>query len=93
MSKPILAKCDGKGGCGKEFRVTKLELDKLNGGIEKTYFCCPRCNKEYIAFYTDRNIRRKQAKIRTLTDLEAISKLKQEIGRDMDKLKAKQKSE
>ena len=89
MNRPMLTKCNGDDGCGKEFRIAKLELDKLNGGIEKTYFCCPRCNKEYTAFYTDRNIRRKQAKIRTLTDLEAISKLKQEIGRDMDRLKAK----
>ncbi len=89
MDKSLLARCDGEGGCGKEFRITKLELDKLNRGIEKTYFRCPHCNKEYVAFYTDRNIRRKQAKIRTLTDLEAISKLKQEIGRDMDELKTK----
>ena len=89
MDKSLLARCDGEGGCGKEFRITKLELDKLNGGIEKTYFRCPHCNKEYVAFYTDRDIRRKQVKIRTLTDLEAINKLKQEIGIDMNKLKAK----
>jgi len=51
VDKSLLARCDGEGGCGKEFRITKLELDKLNRGIEKTYFRCPHCNKEYVAFY------------------------------------------
>ena len=33
-------------------------------GIRKTFFTCPHCSKEYIAFYTDREIRDLQAKMR-----------------------------
>jgi len=85
----MLVKCDGTGGCGKEFRITGFNLDKMSNDIEKTYFKCPYCNKEYIAFYTDKSIRKKQKKIRKLTDLKSIEKLKQEIGKDMDNLKAR----
>lgn len=95
----MLAICDGIGGCKKEFNLTGLEVAKLGSGIEKTYFSCPQCGKEYVAFYTDADIRKKQGEMRELQAryhkskkvkvLRKIQKLQAEIGRDMDKLKAR----
>lgn len=95
----MLAICDGTGGCKKEFRIAGFEVGKLDNGIEKTYFKCPHCNKEYVAFYTDEDIREKQEEMRALQAryhkakkvkvLRRIQKLQAEIGRDMDKLKQK----
>lgn len=87
MAKPILAKCDGVGGCGKEFRIRRFTLDKLGDGIEKTYFNCPHCGKEYLCFYTDKNIRDKQKKIRKMTNPLFIKKMKKDIAADMAELK------
>lgn len=83
----MLAKCDGEGGCGKEFRIRRFILDKLGNGIEKTYFRCPHCKKEYLAFYTDKNIREKQKKIRKMTHPLFIKKMKKDIAADMAELK------
>lgn len=30
----MLLKCDGKGGCGKDFKVDKFEIEKLERDIE-----------------------------------------------------------
>jgi hypothetical protein len=83
----MLAKCDGEGGCGKEFRVRRFATDKLGDGIEKTYFICPHCGKEFVGFYTDRNIRAKQKKIRKMTSPLFIKKLRKDIAADMAELK------
>ena len=85
----MLLKCDGKGGCSKEFRIETFEVEKLDRDIEKTYFICPHCGKEYISFYTDRHIRKKQELIRGIKSESAIKKLKEEIGKDMKKLRKK----
>lgn len=42
-----------------------------------------------MAFYTDKDIRRKQAKIRKLKDPREINRLKNEIAKDMENLKRK----
>lgn len=54
--------CDA--GCQKSFEFEDFSTDKLGGGIEKVYFVCPHCDKEYVAFYTDDEIRKLQTRIR-----------------------------
>lgn len=51
-------------GCGQQFAVTDMPTKKLNNGIEKTYFICPHCEREYVCFYTDEEIRKLQVRIR-----------------------------
>lgn len=51
-------------GCNKKFEVNGFQTARLLGAIEKTYFICPHCNHEYVAFYTDLEVRGLQAKIR-----------------------------
>ena len=85
----MIVKCDGKDGCNQEFDLEKLEVAKLDNDIEKTYFVCPHCGKEYIAFYTDENIRKKQAIIRGLKSPSAIKQLRKEIAKDMKELRKK----
>lgn len=84
----MLVKCDGPESCGREFHLEKFELAKLDNEVEKTYFICPHCGKEYVAFYTDPTIRRKQEKIRRLYSPYKIEKLKNEIAKDMKKLRS-----
>ncbi len=61
---PIFAKCNKS--CGHKFYVQYFKKDKLQNGIEKTYFTCPNCSREYVCFYTDDNTRKLQAKLREL---------------------------
>ena len=51
--------------CIIEFEI-KLKTEKVYLDIEKTYFICPHCGFEYVAFYTNKKIRNKQKKIRVL---------------------------
>ncbi|WP_339814556.1 hypothetical protein [Paenibacillus sp. FSL R5-0928] len=51
-------------GCNKQFEVNGFQTARLPGAIEKTYFICPHCKHEYVAFYTDLEVRELQAKIR-----------------------------
>lgn len=85
----MLTKCDGPESCGKEFNLERFELAELGNDIEKTYFTCPHCDKEYVAFYTDPAIRRKQERMRRLNSPYKREGLKNEIGADMKVLKAK----
>lgn len=85
----MLAICDAEDGCKKEFTLEKFEVEKLDNDIEKTYFKCPHCNKKYVAFYTDKEIRRKQKFIRNVKDNKKFDKLKDEIGKDMKRLRKK----
>lgn len=84
----MLVKCDGPESCGRVFHLEKFELAKLDNEVEKTYFTCPHCGKEYVAFYTDPTIRKKQEKIRKLYSPYKIEKLKNEIAEDMKKLRS-----
>ncbi len=85
----MLVKCDGKDGCNQEFNLEKFEVAKLDNDIEKIYFVCPHCEKKYIAFYTDKHIRKKQAIIRGLKSPSAIEQLRKEIAKDMKRLRKK----
>lgn len=88
--------------CKKEFEIN-IKTKKYTGGIEETYFKCPHCNKRYIGFFTDKNIRIKQKKVRNVSNelnecrdmaqrivlLKEIDKMKQALKVDMDNLKEK----
>ena len=58
-------------GCEKEFEVEMqtesfdgLSAENLPDRIEKVYFTCTECGKEYLCFYTDTQTRRLQEDIR-----------------------------
>ncbi|WP_342477793.1 hypothetical protein NYE24_00610 [Paenibacillus sp. FSL H7-0350] len=53
-------------GCGEQFEVKGFDTASLPGAIEKTFFTCPHCQHEYIAFYTDPEVRQLQDKIRRI---------------------------
>ena len=63
-TKPLLATCNA--GCNQTFEITSMLTISLGRGIEKTYFKCSHCDYEYVAFYTDREIRSLQEKMREL---------------------------
>ena len=62
MTKPMKVTCNES--CHKTFTLTKFLTQKLDGGIEKVYFVCPHCQHEYVAYYTDAEIRGLQEQIR-----------------------------
>ncbi len=53
-------------GCGQQFEITDMPTIQLDDDIEKTYFTCPHCQHEYVAFYTDEEIRKLQVRIRRI---------------------------
>ena len=61
---PIYAKCNKS--CGHRFYVEHFKIDKLDNNVQKTYFNCPNCGREYVCFYTDESTRKLQAKMREL---------------------------
>lgn len=79
---PIYAKCNKS--CGHRFYVKHFKLDKLHNNIEKTYFNCPNCSREYVCFYTNESTRKLQSKMRELhrkmkwADANKLELLKQE---------------
>lgn len=48
-NKPIATHCNA--GCKKEFTITRFRTKKVKRGIEKTFFLCPHCKQEYVAYY------------------------------------------
>ena len=90
--------CDN---CGKGFRSEPRT--EIRGNAERAYIKCPKCKKEYTAYHTDKSVREKQALMRALSSdfqrargkdppraeelFAAMRRLKQEIGRDMERLK------
>ena len=53
-------------GCNNRFRIDELHVDKLPNSIQKTYFNCPHCGREYLVYYTDKSIRQLQYQMRQL---------------------------
>lgn len=53
-------------GCNQQFEVKSFEIEQMNDGVEKTYFDCPHCKHRYVTFYTDPEIRKVQASIRSI---------------------------
>lgn len=57
-------KCDA--GCGSEFALLEYGVGQVSDDIERVGFCCPHCNHQYTAYYTNQAIRDMQAKMREL---------------------------
>ena len=70
--------------CKAQFEID-LKTKNLPGGVEKVYFTCPKCEAEYVAYYTDPGIRAKQEKVRKLR--KRLQVMETEVGQDMDKLR------
>lgn len=63
-NKPIAAHCDA--GCKKEFTINKFRTKKVKSGIEKTFFLCPHCKQEYVAYYASAETLKLQKDMRKL---------------------------
>lgn len=86
-------------GCNQAFTFDDFSFEQLHDGIEKTYFNCPHCGHEYVAFYTDEEIRKLQDRVRKVQrrllsqhyDHDAAAKqeakIKKKIKEKMDELR------
>ncbi|GIO57901.1 hypothetical protein [Paenibacillus cineris] len=91
--------CDA--GCHIAFEVESFSTTRIGDGVDKIYFVCPHCQYEYVAFYTDPEIRELQVKIRriqqrfanpradTVKAVQREAELKQQIKGKMDALRAR----
>ena len=61
--------------CKREF-TPELQTIPMGEGIEKVYFVCPHCQHEYVAYYTDAEIRELQEEIRKI-DRQTVKAQKQ----------------
>lgn len=59
MANARKVRCDK--GCGESFDLGGFKKAQIDGGVEKSFFVCPTCGKEYVVAYTDEEIRRLQA--------------------------------
>lgn len=96
----IYAKCNKS--CGHKWHVAHFNKDKLPGGVEKTYFTCPNCQRDYVCFYTDEHVRQLLKKVREIdrqlkwkagtdeyqTLVSMQISLREEIKKHMNELKA-----
>ncbi|MGU8655191.1 hypothetical protein ACV3RG_15925 [Clostridium perfringens] len=87
----------------KESFERKIEVEKVKGDIERTFFICPNCKEKYTAFLTNEKIRNKQEIIKNLwfkfsrakgigeqaIISKKINKLSEEINKDMEYLESK----
>ncbi|WP_200899990.1 hypothetical protein [Paenibacillus larvae] len=71
-------------GCKREFLVGEVKTKNVKADIEKTYFICPRCGKEYTVLLTDSKIRQDQQRLEIL-EKEQIA-LREKIVKDMSLL-------
>lgn len=60
----LAATCDA--GCGEQFIASDFKQADMGNGIEKIYLTCTHCGKEYVAFYSDNEIKKLQQKIRNI---------------------------
>lgn len=77
--------------CHKKFKL-KLEIEKLEDGIEKIYFSCPKCKKVYPCYYTDEPLREMMEKQRECFkngNVEEYKEIKERVSKYMDELKEK----
>lgn len=79
--------CDS---CHKTFKVKKLKTKWIDNNVQRTYFTCPYCNKEYTSFYKDKRIRK------NIKEIEKMQKRYDEIVKEnkeiMQQLKEKYES-
>lgn len=62
--------CDN---CGKMFNIKKLKTKCINDDVQRTYFVCPHCKREFTAYYSDKRIRK------NIKDIEELQKKMAEI--------------
>lgn len=83
---------------GKEclFNIDNRRHEKVDVDIEKVYFKCERCQREYVAYYLDAEIRSMQAEMKTLLkpnmkrkDIKKSQKLRKQIGTEMNELRTR----
>lgn len=51
--------------CEKTF-VPEIKTQQLAGYVERVYFTCPHCNKDYTSYYSNVLVKKKQEKVREL---------------------------
>lgn len=80
--------CDA--GCKQQFDVKGLLQSNLTGGVKKAFFVCPHCQQQYVSYYTDKEIRKLQEKVRSrrMKGLDTIE-LQRELKVRMDALRKK----
>ena len=79
--------CDS---CNKTFKIKKLKTKWIDDNVQRIYFTCPCCNKEYTSFYKDKRIRK------NIKEIEKLQKRYDEIVKEnkeiMQQLKEKYES-
>ena len=89
--------------CNKKFKI-KVRTEEIKDDVKRVYFICPKCKKEYTAYYTNNKIKDLQEQIRNLRGeynklrgknfkdgykkLQEITKLQNKIEKEMDILKS-----
>lgn len=74
-------------GCNKEFYNPEFKEKTIKNDIREVYFKCPYCERKYICFYTNREIRKLQALQRETRDIKKFEMLKNEVTNKMNSLK------
>ncbi|MFU1797361.1 hypothetical protein ACM1RC_26080 [Paenibacillus azoreducens] len=86
--------------CNRDFK-TEIRTEDMGNGVERTFFSCPFCRREYTGFYTDESIRSLQKKIqKAVAKLgndnydqkvlkKRIAKMQQKMKGEVDSLKAR----
>jgi transcription elongation factor Elf1 len=59
---PVKARCDS---CDNDFEI-EMKTEQLGETVEKNFFTCSHCGKEYVSYYMDQNIRKKQSDLKML---------------------------
>jgi transcription elongation factor Elf1 len=59
---PVKAKCDS---CDNDFEV-EMKTESIGETVEKNFFTCSHCDKEYVSYYMDQSIRKKQSDLKML---------------------------
>ncbi|MCM3573292.1 hypothetical protein M3172_08800 [Mesobacillus subterraneus] len=59
---PVKAKCDS---CNNDFEI-ETKTESIGDTVEKNFFICPHCDKEYVSYYLDQSIRKKQSDLKML---------------------------
>lgn len=59
---PTKARCDS---CDNDF-VIETKTQSIGETVEKNFFTCSHCDKEYVSYYIDQSIRKKQSDLKML---------------------------
>ena len=59
---PVKAHCDS---CNNAFEI-EMKTESIGETVEKNFFTCSHCDKEYVSYYMDQNIRKKQSDLKML---------------------------